>query len=147
MSKDPLLLIPFLGVLLPAAWIFSAYFVSRTGGWTRLVKLHPRPEGFWNVYERLGWRSISFGFFSNYNNCMNIALAEEGLILRPCWLFILFHPPLFLPWKDIKDAELKEGWFKGMYCRLAWGRLVIRGEAGRTVFHAWRQRNGDQASQ
>jgi hypothetical protein len=133
MSIDPLLLVLFLVLFVPATWIFATFFVSRTCGWSRLVRLHPAPEPAWTPYEFLTWRSISLGYFSNYNHCMNISIAPEGLILRPCWLFILFHPPLFLPWKSLRNPTLKDGWLKGLYCQLPWGRLVIRGVTGTRV--------------
>ncbi len=45
-----------------------------------------------------------------YNNVLTIGVNREGLYLAAMFLFRFMHPPLLIPWSEIK-ARKSKGWF------------------------------------
>ena len=45
----------------------------------------------------------------NYNNVLTIGVSEEGLYLACMFLFRFMHPPMLIPWDEIK-VRRSEGW-------------------------------------
>lgn len=47
---------------------------------------------------------------ANYNNVLTLGANRDGLYLASMFLFRFMHPPLFIPWGEIKVRRSK-GWF------------------------------------
>ncbi len=45
----------------------------------------------------------------NYNNVLTIGVSPEGLYLASMFLFRFMHPPLLVPWSEIKVRRY-QGW-------------------------------------
>jgi len=46
---------------------------------------------------------------ANYNNALTLGLSPEGLYLASMFLLRFMHPPLLVPWSEIK-VRRKKGW-------------------------------------
>ncbi|MDD5409604.1 MAG: hypothetical protein PHC71_05905 [Candidatus Omnitrophica bacterium] len=42
-----------------------------------------------------------------YRNCLTIGVSPEGFYLAILFLFRIGHPPMFIPWKEIKIKRKK----------------------------------------
>jgi hypothetical protein len=48
-------------------------------------------------------------WLANYNNVLTIGVSQQGLYLASMFLFRFMHPPLLVPWNEIK-VRRKTGW-------------------------------------
>ena len=48
-------------------------------------------------------------WLTNYNRVLTLGTCQEGLYLAIMFLFRFMHPPLLIPWSEIK-VRRKEGW-------------------------------------
>jgi hypothetical protein len=44
---------------------------------------------------------------ANYNNSLILKYNEDGIYLKPIILFRLFHKPILIPWREIKEVRDK----------------------------------------
>jgi len=49
-------------------------------------------------------------WLTNYNHVLTLGASCEGLYLASMCLFRFMHPPLLIPWREIKVRKSK-GWF------------------------------------
>jgi hypothetical protein len=102
------LLFPFFFV---GVWCLVCFLLSQIGGWARLgekFSATAAPDG-----KFLYGQSAQFSGFCNYNRCLTIAIAENGLYLKVWSIFRLGHPPLLIPWDQIQNTKQTSLlWFK-----------------------------------
>jgi len=101
----PLLAVPaaMLAVLLAINVILR--MVARLGGWSSLAAAYPgRPQ---TEGETWRFRSLRFGFWAAYNNCVTIGGDSQGLHLSMPWFARAGHEPIFIPWPDMQVVEKK----------------------------------------
>ncbi len=91
-------LFPF---FIPLWFGFIVWLLSRLGGWSRLAETFP-PHSL--PYGRKMWVAARVGWV-NYNGCLRVWVAPEGLFLSLMWPFSIFHKPLFIPWSAIRNRE------------------------------------------
>jgi hypothetical protein len=48
-------------------------------------------------------------WLANYNNVLTIGACQQGLYLASMFLFRFMHPPLLVPWSEIKCEAAKAG--------------------------------------
>jgi hypothetical protein len=48
-------------------------------------------------------------WLANYNNVLTFGVSPQGLYLASMFLFRFMHPPLLVPWSEIK-VRRKKGW-------------------------------------
>ena len=69
-------------------------------GWGKLAKKftspHP-PSG-----TPLKWQSFVLGRMINYNRCVTVQISREGLSLEMPRFFRFAHPPLRIPWAEVR---------------------------------------------
>ncbi|QIL74542.1 hypothetical protein [Hymenobacter sp. HDW8] len=85
-------------------WVFVTYIISKFG-WSDLVSHYKANDNF--VGKRIGLISASINR-TNYNNSLLLEYNSEGIYLKPIFLFRLFHDPILIPWKDIKEVRDKK---------------------------------------
>lgn len=85
-------------------WILMTFFISLFG-WRTLAKRFKFMDKFSG--DRVGMISAKINF-TNYNNAIILYYNEEGFYLKPIFLFRLFHPPVLVPWSEVKDAQEKK---------------------------------------
>jgi hypothetical protein len=81
--------------------------ISFVGGWFSLAKVYRTRVPF----EGAKWRMQSgqMRWLANYNNVLTIGVSQQGLYLASMFLFRFMHPPLLVPWSEIK-VRRKKGW-------------------------------------
>jgi hypothetical protein len=84
--------------------VFVLFFLSKKG-WSDLAKEYQFDNSFDG--ERVGVISATINGV-NYNNCLLLKYNDEGFYLRPVFIFRLFHKPLFIPRKAIRDIGDKK---------------------------------------
>jgi hypothetical protein len=101
----------WLAALVPLFFAGIFYFVllilSTVGGWTRLAESYPDDVPAEGITFR--WQSAQFGL-ANYGRCLNITVDHARFRLSAVWLFRLAHPPISIPWGDIR-VERGRSWF------------------------------------
>jgi hypothetical protein len=85
-------------------FVFVLFILSKKG-WSDLANENQFEDFFEG--ERVGVISAAVNGV-NYNNCLLLKYNGEGFYLRPVFIFRLFHKPLFIPWKAIKDIRDKK---------------------------------------
>lgn len=89
----------FIGTLILVTFILSKM------GWADLAANYPSNSAF--TGKRVGIISASINSV-NYQNSLVLKYNEEGIYLRPVFLFRLFHKPVLIPWKEIKEVRDKK---------------------------------------
>ena len=89
-------------------WCLVAAIVSFVGGWFSLAKLYRTRVPFSGAKWRM--QSGQMRWLANYNNVLTLGVSQQGLYLASMFLFRFMHPPLLVPWSEIKVRRSK-GWF------------------------------------
>ena len=98
-------------VVFPGFWSLIIMLASLLGGWGALARQYPPPplageEPIARWYaQHLGMR------WANYSWVVTMAVYPEGLHLSVMWLFRAGHPPLFIPWEEMR-LEKRFMWFQ-----------------------------------
>jgi hypothetical protein len=105
---------PFFVIILPimifltffaALWLFICFILSRVGGWEKLARVY-RYNGKFKG-ERWRFRSCRMNGYTNYNNCLTFGANPAGLYLKTLPMFRFQHPPLLIPWSEIREGKAK----------------------------------------
>jgi hypothetical protein len=88
-------------------WLLIGAIISYTGGWHSLSKIYRTQVPF----SGAKWRGQSGQMrrLTNYNRVLTLGASQEGLYLACMFLFRFMHPPLLIPWSEIKVRRTK-GW-------------------------------------
>jgi hypothetical protein len=97
----------FFPVLFIGMWILVTYMISKMG-WADLAKFYETNKTFRG--NKVGLISASING-ANYNSVLILKYNDEGIFLRPVFLFRLFHEPILIPWKDIIETRDKKTLF------------------------------------
>lgn len=79
------------------------YILSKVG-WEDLAQKFRTDKSFEG--RRLGITSIGINGAS-YRNSIVLKFNRKGIYLRPILFFRLFHPPVLIPWEEIKQVRDK----------------------------------------
>lgn len=108
-----------LGIVLPiyfvTLWTGIYFFIAKSGGWRLLARRFRMNSSF--VGEKWSMQSAAMRFGVSYNNCLTVGANSMGLFVQPMILFRLWHPPLFVPWSEIRRFPKK---------RLLWDFMEYR---------------------
>lgn len=66
------------------------------------------------------WQSVVMRFSIGYNHCIRLGADPMGLWVGPMWGIRTAHPPLFIPWNEIR-VEPATGWMKNSFVQLRLG--------------------------
>ena len=95
--------LPF-AVLFVLLWLLVSVLISVMGGWIVLARKYRRktPENgrFWT------FQSARLRYATRYKNMLTVGATESGLNLAVFFPFRLLHPPLLIPWSDVRKGEL-----------------------------------------
>jgi TIR domain len=97
----------FAAIVLVTLWLLVGAIHSYVGGWFSLSKVYRTRVPF----NGTKWRGQSgqMRWLANYNN-LTLGANHEGLYLASMPLFRFMHPPLLVPWSEIRVRKSK-GWF------------------------------------
>jgi len=85
-------------------WILVTFIISKMG-WADLAANYQSNSTF--IGKRVGIISASINN-ANYQNSLVLKYNEDGIYLKPVVLFRLFHKPVLIPWKDVKEVRDKK---------------------------------------
>jgi hypothetical protein len=102
---DALWFVPFFLLV----WCSVCAVLARLGGWHSLAR-HYRALGKPNG-KRFGMQSARFGWV-DYNGCLSIRVAAEGLYIAMWPMFRLAHPPLLIPWSALRVLGVNDRWWR-----------------------------------
>jgi len=88
-------------------WPAATGFISAIGGWGTLAEFYRKPPDKKCGNKPILLSGVGMRFMLGYHNCVFAAADNDGLYLSVIFLFRLFHPPLFIPWPDIKAERRK----------------------------------------
>jgi hypothetical protein len=88
-------------------WLLVGATISVIGGWFSLAKVYCRRVRFNETKWRM--QSGQLRSLANYNNVLTLGVSPQGLYLASMFLFRFMHPPLLVPWSEIKVRRSK-GW-------------------------------------
>jgi hypothetical protein len=80
-------------------------------GWRSLAEKYRTAEEFRG--ERVGLISASVNG-GNYNKAIILKYNYEGIYLKTMLLFRAFHPPVMIPWKDVREVRDKKIFFTNL---------------------------------
>jgi len=97
--------LPFFPVFFIAMWVLAVFIISKRG-WSKLAGAY-RTDA--DSFTGTDVGSISAKINSiNYNNCLVLKYNDQGILLKTIFLFRLFHPPILIPWNEIREVEDKK---------------------------------------
>jgi hypothetical protein len=88
-------------------WFLVSAIISFIGGWFSLAKVYRTRVPFSGA--KWGRQSGQMRWLANYNNVLTIGVSPQGLYLASMFLFRFMHPPLLVPWSEIK-VRRSNGW-------------------------------------
>jgi len=96
-------------------WLLISFLVSHLSGWSTLAKDYAARRPF--VGERWPFQSAAVRWIlMSYNNGLTFGADREGFYVSVMFLLRPFHPPLFIPWSDVKVQ-------RGKFCGSRFVRL------------------------
>jgi hypothetical protein len=100
-------------VFFAGMWIGVCILLARLGGWRRLAQRYPAQQQANG--KRFRMQSAKVGPVS-YNGCLNFCAAQQGLQISVIFIFKPGHPPVFIPWDEIRVKSVH---------RFLWIRWVL----------------------
>jgi hypothetical protein len=104
----------FIPALFVIFWIAVLNLVARAFGWSRLAKEYRYALRFDGVKKRFCSGELAGGPFlglpSNYGLCLTTGSNPQGLYLAVQAPFRPGHPPVLIPWSDIKP-KVERRWY------------------------------------
>lgn len=106
----PLLAIPILMIFIVIGMLVLISKMLSVFGWSHLsnryqAQIVPPPTA-----RMISGQSLGFGkviAVASYTRCITGWVDDHGVFLKPTSLFKLFHPMIFLGWKDVETVEEK----------------------------------------
>lgn len=92
--------------------------ISHASGWAALAGQYRSQETFTGTCW--SFQSGQMRWWTGYNNCLKVGGDPRGLYLTIAFpfLFLIGHPPLFIPWRDITFVSKRFLWVKYVELRL-----------------------------
>lgn len=102
-------------LLFPVVWCAMCYGLGRFSGWARLAERFQAPGRFEGPTSPFCSANMGAGFQPvNYGTCLTLGADASGLYLDVFPLFRVGHPPLLIPWREVRVGERKKAWMMEM---------------------------------
>lgn len=99
----------WLPALFPVAfvgmWLLVSYTLAVIGGWSKLAAHYPESSPCSGA--RFRFRSGQIGGLANYSGMLTLGADPMGLHLAVALPFRVGHPPLCVPWSDVRAREVR----------------------------------------
>jgi hypothetical protein len=97
-----------------ALWIAVCYLASFLSGWHALSKRFTRQSEPYGEVKTAGpaFYTVYMRFWSHYGGVIRLTAAQDALYLSVLFPFRIGHPPLRIPWNEIRIARTKFLWRK-----------------------------------
>jgi hypothetical protein len=106
-NQHPSVFVAIFPIYFLCLWCLVGAIVSFVGGWFSLAKLYRTRVPFSGAKWRM--QSGRMRGLANYNNVLTLGVSSEGLYLATMLFFRFMHPPLLIPWSEIRVRRSK-GW-------------------------------------
>ncbi len=110
-TEHPLL---FWAVIFPAyfisLWLLVSTVISLIGGWFSLSKIYRARGQF--LGTQLRRQSGQMRWLAKYGGVLTLGTNQEGLYLANMFLFRFMHPPLLIPWEQVRIRRGKFWFFE-----------------------------------
>jgi hypothetical protein len=107
LDQHPTLFVAIFPVYFVTLWLLVGATISFGGGWFSLAKVYRTRVPFNGAKLRM--QSGRMRWLANYNNVLTLGVSPQGLYLASMFLFRFMHPPLLVPWGEVKVRSNK-GW-------------------------------------
>ena len=106
----------------PAVWVLVAWIISLCG-WRSVARKYPAGAPFSGRLMRFQGLRIDSRWWPpiTYNGVVHIGVDLSGLRLAVFLPFRAFHPPIFVPWPDVR-VKTGRNWFGRPYADLRFDR-------------------------
>lgn len=103
---------------LVVAWLVIFTLISHASGWAALAEQYRCQETF--TGRCWSFQSSQMRWMMGYNNCLKVGGDPRGMYLAISFpfVFLIGHPPLFIPWRDISYVRKKILWTQVVEFRL-----------------------------
>ncbi len=137
-------------LIVVAMFVAILFLLSGVGGWLSLAATYrstaPRLGKPLRCSAVLGqWPWSVF-----YRGIVHVRLNSAGITLSLFPVCRLFHPPLFIPWRDVSECKRVPFWFTTCTSIRVRESSMIRmrflGEAGKAIFETYSQIADSQRS-
>lgn len=85
-------------------WVLVIFIILKMR-WADLVTNYQSGNTF--TGKKVGIISASINR-ADYSNSLILKYNEEGIYLKPIFIFRLFHKPVLIPWREIKEVRNKK---------------------------------------
>lgn len=108
--------------LFAAIWVLGVFLITRISRWPRLARQFPAPDSP-VLEERKNFERAEINGV-RYKGAITIGRSEEGLYLKPFWLFGFLSKPILIPWAVIRVGERpKKSVLRSLYGNMVTVRL------------------------
>jgi hypothetical protein len=94
-------------LFLPVFWCLITFLIGALSGWLTLARKFRAENDFDG--EKFHFCSAYMRFFSHYGNVLTFGADLSGLYLSIFPMFRAGHPPLLIPWSEIKVIRGETG--------------------------------------
>jgi len=122
-------------------WFGIGGLLAFIGGWFGLSKIY-RDNDPSQTLQYIA-KTINVGGVS-YGRCINASVTTSGIYLRIFFIFRFLHPPLFIPWLEIKSVASKKWFFFSSYyvrTRQSGTTICFYGKLGESIFREWHEQS------
>jgi hypothetical protein len=91
-----------LGVVL-FIWPLVSVLISSTGGWGQLGRRFRYPVNFKG--PQWSFQSGRMRWVAGYTHCLTLGASDQGLFMSVILPFRIGHPPLLIPWAEIRVEQ------------------------------------------
>lgn len=107
MNQHPSVFLLILPIYLFTLWLLVGAIISFVGGWFSLAKVYRTEVPFHGA--KWSMQSGQMRWLANYNNALTVGVNPQGLYLASMFFIRFMHPPLLIPWGEIK-VQRRKGW-------------------------------------
>jgi len=94
----------YFGIFFVVMWVITSFIISKITGWSRLAEKYRtrrKPKSKLLLAVQVHWGSTYMA-----GNIYTIGCNTEGMYLGVLFPFRVGHPPLLIPWHDIKTSKI-----------------------------------------
>lgn len=106
-DQHPAVFVAILLFYFLSLWVLVGAIGSLIDGWFSLSRVYRTQAPFDGA--KWSMQSGQMRWLTNYNKVLTIGVGPQGLYLATMFLFRFMHPPLLIPWSEIK-VRRKKGW-------------------------------------
>ncbi len=93
----------FAPALFVCFWFLIVWIIGKTGGWNKLAAQYEFKGKFpGRLFSAGGQVGVA-----NYGGILRLGADKEGFYLGVIFMFRIAHPPLYIPWQDVRAEEQK----------------------------------------